>query len=115
MSDVSQGPGWRIASDGKWYAPEQHPDYVAPPATTPLGSPTSPPTAVRMPMQMPPPPVVTTAQPGTTCQQCGNEIVRDRSGQWVHRSTGIPQCAVAEVRHEPQPAQPRSVPSSSEP
>jgi hypothetical protein len=60
-------------------------------------------------MQMPPPPVVTTAQPGTTCQQCGKEIVRDRSGQWVHRSTGV-----AEVRHEPQPDEPRSVPSSSE-
>jgi hypothetical protein len=31
MSDVSQGPGWWIASDDKWYAPEQHPDYVPPP------------------------------------------------------------------------------------
>jgi len=31
MSDTSQGDGWWIASDGKWYAPEQHPDYVAPP------------------------------------------------------------------------------------
>ena len=26
MSDVSQGPGWWVASDGKWYAPELHPD-----------------------------------------------------------------------------------------
>jgi len=26
MSDVSQVPGWWIASDGKWYPPEQHPD-----------------------------------------------------------------------------------------
>jgi len=25
MSDVAQGPGWWIASDGKWYPPEQHP------------------------------------------------------------------------------------------
>ena len=25
MSDVSQGPGWWQASDGKWYAPEQAP------------------------------------------------------------------------------------------
>ena len=33
MSDVSQGPGWWQASDGKWYAPELHPDYVAPPPT----------------------------------------------------------------------------------
>ena len=28
MSDVSQGPGWWLASDGKWYAPELHPNYV---------------------------------------------------------------------------------------
>jgi uncharacterized RDD family membrane protein YckC len=25
MSDVSQGPGWWIASDGKWYPPHLHP------------------------------------------------------------------------------------------
>ena len=35
MSDVSQGPGWWIASDGKWYPPEQHPDYQ--PAPPPIG------------------------------------------------------------------------------
>src|SRR5580704_16392793 len=29
MSDVSQGPGWWLASDGRWYAPELHPDYKA--------------------------------------------------------------------------------------
>ena len=32
MSDVSQGPGWWQASDGKWYSPEQAPGYQAPPA-----------------------------------------------------------------------------------
>src|ERR1700733_7115905 len=26
MSDFSQGPGWWVASDGKWYPPELHPD-----------------------------------------------------------------------------------------
>ncbi len=26
MSDVSQGPGWWQAADGKWYPPETHPD-----------------------------------------------------------------------------------------
>ncbi len=35
MSDISQGDGWWIASDGKWYAPEQHPNYVAPVAPAP--------------------------------------------------------------------------------
>ncbi|MGI8663953.1 MAG: hypothetical protein ACR2LQ_12210 [Acidimicrobiales bacterium] len=37
MSDTSQGSGWWQASDGKWYAPELHPDYEAPP--DPGGSP----------------------------------------------------------------------------
>ncbi len=31
MSDTAQGPGWWIASDGRWYPPEQHPNAVAPP------------------------------------------------------------------------------------
>lgn len=30
MSDVSQGPGWWIASDGKWYPPHLHPRAVSP-------------------------------------------------------------------------------------
>lgn len=30
MSDVSQGPGWWQASDGKWYPPEQAPQQAAP-------------------------------------------------------------------------------------
>jgi len=28
VSDMSQGHGWWIASDGKWYPPEQHPHFV---------------------------------------------------------------------------------------
>lgn len=31
MSDTAQGDGWWQASDGKWYPPEQHPDYKPPP------------------------------------------------------------------------------------
>ncbi len=27
MSDMSQGPGWWLASDGKWYPPEAQPDW----------------------------------------------------------------------------------------
>ena len=30
MSDVANGPGWWIASDGKWYPPEAHPDVRQP-------------------------------------------------------------------------------------
>jgi hypothetical protein len=31
MSEVSAGPGWWMASDGRWYSPEQHPSYAPPP------------------------------------------------------------------------------------
>ena len=33
MSDTSQGPGWWVASDGKWYAPELHPNAPTSPRT----------------------------------------------------------------------------------
>lgn len=41
MSDRPQGPGWWQASDLKWYPPEQHANYVAPPSSpaTPTPSP----------------------------------------------------------------------------
>lgn len=35
MSESAQGPGWWIASDGKWYPPEQHPDARAEEASAP--------------------------------------------------------------------------------
>lgn len=35
MSDVAQGPGWWIASDGRWYPPELHPAALA--ARSPRG------------------------------------------------------------------------------
>ncbi len=53
MSDVSQGPGWWIASDGKWYPPEQHPNFP----------PSPPPTAPGSAFQAMPPPAV---QPSPT-------------------------------------------------
>jgi len=31
MSDVSQGQGWWLASDGKWYPPELNPSPLPPP------------------------------------------------------------------------------------
>jgi hypothetical protein len=31
MSDASQGPGWWLASDGKWYPPETAPQATPPP------------------------------------------------------------------------------------
>jgi hypothetical protein len=39
MSDESQGPGWWLASDGKWYPPELAPGAAPPqPSYTPPGS-----------------------------------------------------------------------------
>ncbi|MGB0114160.1 MAG: DUF4328 domain-containing protein [Ilumatobacteraceae bacterium] len=40
MSDVQQGPGWWLASDGKWYPPESRPQPLPPPpvATPPGGT-----------------------------------------------------------------------------
>jgi hypothetical protein len=36
MSDASQGPGWWLASDGKWYPPEL---WTGPPVSAPTTSP----------------------------------------------------------------------------
>jgi Domain of unknown function (DUF4190) len=49
VSDVSQGPGWWLASDGKWYSPEQVPGYAS---TGPAPGP-SPGTAYGAPGQPP--------------------------------------------------------------
>jgi hypothetical protein len=35
MSDVSQGPGWWQASDGRWYPPSQQPQQLPPPPAPP--------------------------------------------------------------------------------
>ena len=53
MSDVSQGPGWWLASDGKWYSPEQTPGYAAP--VGPAAPPYSPADPMTGPSYAPPP------------------------------------------------------------
>ena len=51
MSDVSQGPGWWQASDGKWYPPDQHPNYQSPPQSPPsFGAPPASPYPPQAPM-----------------------------------------------------------------
>jgi hypothetical protein len=48
MSDASQGPGWWIASDGKWYPPQ--PIAAPPPVVAPVVQPTvAPPPAAAQP------------------------------------------------------------------
>lgn len=34
MSDAPQGPGWWLASDGRWYPPESHSPSLPPPPPT---------------------------------------------------------------------------------
>jgi hypothetical protein len=65
MSDTSQGPGWWLASDGKWYPPEQ---WTGPPNTNPLGNQTgrpSEPSVTDQPTAQPSS-AFPTAQPGPT-------------------------------------------------
>jgi hypothetical protein len=45
MSLQSQGPGWWMASDGRWYPPESHPGYR--PASAQDPAPSRPPQPVR--------------------------------------------------------------------
>jgi hypothetical protein len=74
MSDTQQGAGWWQASDGKWYPPEQHPDYgaegatpgsgAAPPSESPTSAPapaySAPATGYGSPGYAAPPPVAPT-------------------------------------------------------
>jgi serine/threonine kinase PknH len=53
MTDEPQGPGWWQASDLKWYPPERHPNYEAPPPSPP---PKLPPPSSWAPPQQPPQP-----------------------------------------------------------
>ncbi len=73
MSDVSQGPGWWQASDGRWYAPELHPHHVPPPPP-PSATPPPPPTTSGPPPPgwaqpaagpLPPDPGLSAPQPGS--------------------------------------------------
>ena len=60
MSDVSHGPGWWLASDGKWYPPEAHPG--ATPTEIPGADPLDPgrsPTGLPSPWNSPAIPVQT--------------------------------------------------------
>jgi len=95
MSDVSGGPGWWIASDGKWYRPEQHPSHK--PGPPPPASPSPPPSApvattdvwITAPPSLPTPPPQTTTVPATfvTTESPPRRAVAGPSGQPSTRST----------------------------
>jgi hypothetical protein len=90
VSDQSQGPGWWLASDGKWYPPEAaagatptQPQIPADPASTP--------TTVQPAATPPPttPPAGPPTQPGPPVQGAPT----DPQGQWGYPSgppTGAP-------------------------
>ncbi len=66
MSDTSQGPGWWLASDGKWYPPEL---WTGPPQTGPTGFGSPEPAPANQPVEpghaaQPSPSDATQAQPG---------------------------------------------------
>jgi hypothetical protein len=62
VSDVSQGPGWWLASDGKWYSPDQVPGYTPPLPTMP---PAGPPPLVDVAPGSPPTPAYAYGPPPT--------------------------------------------------
>ena len=76
MTDATQGHGWWQASDGRWYPPEQHPQYRAPLPQQPF-----PPTyQMPAPQPQPGPFPVAYSQPGPivpprVCLACGGSVV----------------------------------------
>jgi hypothetical protein len=70
MSDMSKGPGWWVASDGKWYPPHLHPSVRIPgPSVDAAGAPNDPsgssaPVAAWAPTSEEPSRPVTTIKPG---------------------------------------------------
>jgi hypothetical protein len=81
MSDTSMGPGWWMASDGRWYSPEQAPGAVPPPPPqfhqSAGGAPTL--AAPRMVQQPAPTPY---AYPGTFQVPAGYALTRKKKRRW---------------------------------
>ena len=67
MASSPQGPGWWQASDGQWYAPEQHPDYRPPQPQYPQ----QPPAPQQQPYRPPTQPAYQQPQPQYPYQQPG--------------------------------------------
>jgi len=78
MSDSQRGPGWWIASDGRWYPPELHPNYRPPPPPPP--APRPPPTVVARPAE--PTAVLPSERPETVELVSAAPVVRTRRTLW---------------------------------
>jgi hypothetical protein len=96
LSDVSQGPGWWQASDGKWYAPEQHPNYQPPPP-----SPATAPAPVAAPPPAPAPVAVAPQLRGASAP-LGPGWWQASDGLWYPPQLGYPP----QVGYPPQPGFP---------
>ncbi len=59
MNDTQPGPGWWLASDGRWYPPESYPRQLPPPPTASSAPPGGPP-----PMPVTPPAMHQPVPPG---------------------------------------------------
>jgi hypothetical protein len=97
VSDTWQGEGWWIASDGKWYPPESHPDSPAPAAPVPVApAPTVPTTSAAS---------VTPAPPAAAAP----------TSRWLGRNPQLPAAATATLDDSPAPppaAPPPAAPTS---
>lgn len=71
VSEQSGGPGWWQASDGRWYRPEQHPDY-------------------RAPAPLPPPPPLPTPIPSLPTLGEGSESHRAGSPWYTRKRFVVP-------------------------
>ena len=80
MSEVSMGAGWWQASDGKWYAPEVHPDLTSRLPPPPAISPPSGPAPLPQPLATPGPALVPGhTPPGSLAQQPPGLITQDQA------------------------------------
>ncbi|HLN15822.1 MAG TPA: hypothetical protein VK277_03610 [Acidimicrobiales bacterium] len=102
MSDVSQGPGWWLASDGKWYPPEAQPG----PAPTSTGTAVDDPsTGVHAATGA----VMTTPDPVLADRPAGFQVAPD---QVMPPAAPVADTWQPEVPAEPAPAAAESTPSA---
>jgi Domain of unknown function (DUF4234)/Protein of unknown function (DUF2510) len=119
VSDTSQGPGWWIASDGKWYPPEQHPSYE-PPAPPPPPSADPAPIGqiphATAPLGQPPPAAPASTPPGWYREASDSALVRYWDGatwsaetrpaagaQQAQTSSAVVASVPTSVVRQPQP------------
>lgn len=83
MSDTPRMARWWQASDGKWYPPEQHPNYRPP----------APPPPVAKPLPKPPSAATSTMTFDPRKQPPGD----GRAKRWWHKFRGLPTWAQAAI------------------